>query len=248
MIMLTGLIQVNKPSKLITLIAIGFLCSCTRSIKPDNNIQYKLEPNWPQLPANYVLGNPTGIGIDSHQNIIVFHRAERKWPVIGAMPVELIPSKTIIILDRQTGKIINSWGDNLFIMPHGLTVDNNDNIWVTDVGLQQVFKFDHDGKLLMKLGEEKVAGNDAAHFDMPTDIAVAKDGSFYVSDGYGNSRIVKFSATGKYISHWGSKGNKEGQFNIPHAVCLDDKGNVYVADRENKRVEVFDPAGKFLKQ
>jgi len=248
MIMSTGLVQANKKYKLLTLIAIVFLCSCNCLIKPDNNIRYKLEQNWPQLPADYVLGNPTGIGIDSHQNIIVFQRAERQWPIIGAMPVTLIPSKTVIVLDRKTGNIINSWGDNLFIMPHGLTVDKDDNIWVTDVGLQQVFKFDYDGKLLMKLGEERIAGNDAAHFNMPTDVAVANDGSFYVSDGYGNSRIVKFSANGKYISQWGSRGNKEEQFNIPHAVCLDDKGNVYVADRENKRIEVFDSNGKFLKQ
>jgi len=248
MIMLPGLVQANKHCKLINLIAIVFLFSCTSLIKTDKNIHYKLEQNWPQLPANYVLGNPAGIGINSHQNIIVFRRAERKWPMIGAMPATLISSKTIIVLDSQTGSIINSWGDNLFIMPHGLTVDKDDNIWVTDVGLQQVFKFTHEGKLLMKLGEERVVGNDAAHFNMPTDIAVAKDGSFYVSDGYGNSRIMKFSADGKYISQWGSKGNKKGQFNIPHAVCLDDKGNVYVADRENKRVEVFDSGGKFRTQ
>jgi peptidylamidoglycolate lyase len=248
MIMLTNLVQGSKHGKLITFIAIVFLSGCSSSIKTDNKIRYSLDQSWPQLPANYVLGNPTGIGIDSHQNIIVFHRAERTWPTIGAMPATLIPSKTIIVLDKETGTIINSWGDNLFIMPHGLTVDKDDNIWVTDVGLHQVFKFDHNGKLLMKLGEEKIAGNDTLHFNMPTGIAVARDGSFYVSDGYGNSRIMKFSADGKYISQWGSKGNKKGQFNIPHAVCLDDKGNVYVADRENKRVEVFDSGGKFRTQ
>jgi peptidylamidoglycolate lyase len=84
-------------------------------------------------------------------------------------------------------------------MPHGLTVDKNNYVWITDVGLQQIFKFSHEGKLLMKLGEEEVAGNDSAHFNRPADVAIADDGSFYVSDGYINSRVVKFSASGKYL-------------------------------------------------
>jgi peptidylamidoglycolate lyase len=177
----------------------------------------------------------------------VFHRAGREWPLFGSMPREPIKDKTILIISKD-GKLVNSWGDNFFIMPHGLTVDNNDNIWVTDVGLNQVFEFSHDGKLLMKVGEAGVAGNDSLHFDKPTAVAIAKDGSFYVSDGYGNSRIVKFSAQGKYLFEWGKKGSKQGEFNIPHGIGIDRNGNVYVADRENGRVEVFDPNGKFMKQ
>ena len=100
----------------------------------------------------------------------------------------------------------------------------------------------------MKLGEAKVAGNDSLHFNKPTGIAIAKDGSFYVSDGYGNNRIIKFSVQGKYLFEWGQKGNKEGEFNIPHAISLDSNGNVYVADRENNRIQVFDPNGKYIKQ
>jgi peptidylamidoglycolate lyase len=135
----------------------------------------------------------------------------------------------------------------MFIMPHGLAVDKDNNIWVTDVGLHQVFKFNHEGKLLLTLGASKVAGKDSAHFNQPTDIAIAEDGSFYVSDGYGNSRIVKFSATGKYLFEWGQKGAVEGEFNIPHGISLDNSGNVYVADRENNRVQVFDSGGRFIK-
>jgi peptidylamidoglycolate lyase len=214
----------------------------------DSETRYTLIKNWPQLPGNFKLGNPTGIAVDSSQNVIVFHRANRSWPIIGPMPKSLIRAKTILILSNNNGTIIDSWGENLFIMPHGLTVDKDNNIWVTDVGLHQVFKFSHSGKLLMKLGEAKVAGNDTTHFNKPTDIAVAEDGSFYVSDGYGNSRILKFSAAGEYLFEWGKKGNGNGEFNTPHGIVLDNNGHVYVADRENNRVQVFDPSGRFLKQ
>jgi peptidylamidoglycolate lyase len=225
-----------------------FLISPKTGKGNDSFTKYELVKNWPQLPAGFVLGNPTGIGIDSHQHIFVFHRANRKWPANNIMPDSTISSSTILMLDRETGKIIKSWGANMFIMPHGLTVDKWNNIWVTDVALHQVFKFNHDGMLLMKLGEAKVAGKDAAHFNLPTDVAVTPDGSFYVSDGYGNSRVVKFSAAGKYLFEWGKKGSGASEFNIPHAISLDEKGNVYVADRENKRIQIFDSTGKFLKQ
>lgn len=210
--------------------------------------KYELVENWPDLPKDLTLGNPTGISIDTSQNIVVFHRADRKWPLFGTMPDSPIKSKTVLIINKDNGKLINSWGGNLFIMPHGLKVDAENNIWVTDVGLHQVFKFSYDGKLLLKLGQAKVAGNDSVHFNKPTDIAIAEDGSFYVSDGYGNSRVVKFSATGEYLLEWGRKGDKEGEFNIPHGITIDRNGNVYVADRENDRIQIFDPAGKFIKQ
>ena len=209
---------------------------------------YQLLKNWPQLPDNFSLGNPTGIGIDTNQHIFIFHRADRTWPLTGSMPDTFISSKTILMLDRESGKILSSWGNNLFIMPHGLTVDKNNNIWVTDVGLHQVFKFSHDGKLLLAIGEAKIPGNDQSHFNRPTDVAVTKDGSFYVSDGYGNSRVVKFSSTGQYLFEWGKKGDKESEFNLPHAIDLDYKENVYVADRENNRIQVFTPTGEFIKQ
>ena len=209
---------------------------------------YELVTNWPMLPDSMVLGNPVGLGIDTNQNIVVFHRAGREWPLLGPMPVQPIKNKTILIIDKEDGKLIKSWGDNRFLMPHGLTVDKQNNIWVTDVALHQVFKFSHDGKLLLTIGEAKVKGDDNLHFNKPTDIAVADDGSFYVSDGYGNSRIVKFSPTGKYLFQWGKKGEKEGEFDIPHGICLDRSGNVYVADRENNRVQEFDSSGRFIKQ
>ncbi|MFN8354215.1 MAG: peptidyl-alpha-hydroxyglycine alpha-amidating lyase family protein [Spirosomataceae bacterium] len=209
---------------------------------------YELVENWPQLPANVKLGNPTGIGIDTNQHLVVFHRASQEWPLFGGLPNRFIPEKTILIIDPTSGKLLESWGSNLFVMPHGLTVDHQNNIWVTDVGLHQVFKFTHNGKLLMKLGKAAISGSDSVHFDKPTDVAVAQNGSFFVSDGYGNSRVIKFSPSGKYLFEWGIKGTKTGAFHIPHGLALDAQNQVYVADRENNRIQVFDSTGRFLKQ
>jgi len=218
----------------------------TKSDKNANKLDYELVKDWPQLPLGYTLGQPTGIGIDNNENILVFHRASRRWT--EPFPDSLISENTILELEGKTGKILNSWGANYFIMPHGLSVDKDNNIWVTDVGLHQIFKFNHNGQLLMRLGIAKVSGNDSLHFNLPTDVAIADDGSFYVSDGYGNSRIVKFSPTGKYLFEWGTYGNKQGEFDIPHGITLDDNGNVYVADRENNRIQVFDSKGEFIRE
>ena len=202
--------------------------------------------NWPVLREGYKIGQPTGIGIDKSDHIFVFHRAGRKWTT--PFPDSVISVNTVLELDNQTGKIINSWGANYFIMPHGLTVDKQNNIWLTDVGLHQIFKFSHEGKLLMKLGVAKTPANDSIHFNLPTDIAVADDGSFFVSDGYGNSRVVKFSSTGKYIKAWGTFGTKPGQFIIPHGIAIDQKNIIYVADRQNNRIQLFDTNGNFIKE
>ncbi|TAL47177.1 MAG: 6-bladed beta-propeller [Chitinophagaceae bacterium] len=240
-----------KPLRVITIfvfIILSLRCNNKPGATKNKSLQvsYELVKDWPQLLPGYQLGQPTGIGIDTSGHIFIFHRAGRRWT--EPFPDSAISFPTILELDNETGKILNSWGANLFIMPHGLTVDKHNNIWVTDVGLHQVLKFSHDGRLLIKWGVPKVPGNDSLHFNLPTDVAIANDGSFYVSDGYGNSRVVKFSATGKYLFTWGSHGNKPGEFNIPHAITLDDKGNVYVADRENNRIQVFDSTGAFIKE
>lgn len=230
------------------------ICSCAnagdsgRDAALTDPPKYQLVAGWPRLPPGYVLGNPSGIGIDKENNIIVFHRASKKWPVFLPFSDAVIAENTILVLDRDSGTIKSQWGGGLFIMPHSLTVDQDDNIWVTDVGLQQVLKFDHSGKLLMRVGEARVAGTDSSHFNRPTDVAVAPDGSFYVSDGYRNSRIMKFSASGHYLFSWGTKGSGPGQFDLPHSLDLDSNGNVYVADRENSRIQVFDSNGKFRRE
>ncbi len=207
---------------------------------------YELVNNWPALPKGYTIGQPTGIGIDKEDHLFVFHRAGRLWT--SPFPETTISQNTVLELDNKTGKIINSWGANYFIMPHGLMVDKQGNIWLTDVALHQVFKFNHNGKLLLKLGVANVPGNDSSHFNLPTDVAMADDGTFYVSDGYGNSRVVKFSSTGKYIKSWGSYGKNPGQFIIPHGIAIDKNNTIYVADRQNNRVQLFDTSGNFIKE
>ena len=235
------------PIRIYLLLAFIFLCGCKDSSNTDNHqmINYVPDETWPQMLAGYAFGQPTGINIDSKQHVFVFHRAGRKWTT--PFPESFIDRNTILELDAERGTIINECGANLFIMPHGLTVDKNDNIWITDVGLHQVFKFSHDGQLLMKLGIATEEGTDSLHFNLPTDVAVADDGSFYVSDGYGNSRVVKFSASGNYLLEWGTKGSDEAEFDIPHGITLDKHENVYVADRQNNRIQVFDKYGKFIR-
>lgn len=201
-------------------------------------------PEWPQLPEGHELGLCAGVGVDAQNRVFVFHRSGRKWS--NPFPKEAIAAPTVSVIDGVTGKLINSWGAGLFIMPHGLTVDHEGHLWLTDVGLHQVFKFTADGKQLLVLGERGKPGADQAHFNLPTDVTVLKDGSFYVSDGYKNTRVMKFSAEGKFEFEWGVKGTGPGEFNLPHGIALDAQGRVIVCDRENERLQVFDAKGGFL--
>jgi DNA-binding beta-propeller fold protein YncE len=136
----------------------------------------------------------------------------------------------------------------MFGSAHGLTVDHDDNVWVTDARRHQVIKFSNDGKLLLTLGAQDVPGLDGKHFNRPTDVAVAPNGEIYVADGYGNSRVAKFDSTGTFLLDWGAQGDQPGQFREPHGITLDDEGRVYVADRGNARVQVFTSGGKYVRQ
>lgn len=196
-----------------------------------NQETYVSVPSFPQLPGAWTLGQVSAASIDSEGNIFVFHRGEHP----------------ILVFDK-TGKFLRSFGDGLFKSAHGLRLDKDDNVWVTDNANHTVTKFSHDGKIIFSLGVKDVPGNDARHFNKPTDVAFAPNGDFFVSDGYGNSRVVKFDHDGKFLFAWGKKGKGPGEFNLPHAVRLDSKGLVYVADRENDRIQVFDQNGKFQRQ
>lgn len=209
---------------------------------------YSIVHDWPQLPPGFVLGQVSGVAVDSHNHVFIFNRAENSWPPPppGGY-TSVIASPTVLCFDGASGKLLFSWGKYRFLHPHGLRLDRYDNVWLTDLDLQQVFEFSQDGKLLLTLGTERTAGLDATHFNQPTDIAFASDGSIYVSDGYGNSRIAKFSSDGKFLLDWGRKGDGPGEFNLPHSVAVDAQGLVYVADRTNSRIQVFDANGKFLK-
>ena len=139
-------------------------------------------------------------------------------------------------------------GDDLIKTAHGLRIDRDNNVWLTDIGHHLVMKCDPEGKVLLSLGTKDEPGIGPDHFNRPTDIAITPTGEFYVSDGYGNSRVLKFSKEGKLLKQWGKKGKGEGEFDLPHAISLDARGRVYVGDRENNRVQVFDADGKFLTQ
>jgi DNA-binding beta-propeller fold protein YncE len=193
--------------------------------------EYRPVAAWPKLPEGVRLGPVSAVAVDAADRVYVFHR--------GKQP--------ILVFDRE-GNFLRSWGDEQIQTAHGLRIDHENNVWVTDIGNHQVLKFNAEGKLLLSLGKKGEPGEGPDRFNKPTDVAVTPGGAFYVSDGYGNSRVVKFSREGKFLAQWGKKGAGPGEFNLPHAVCLDAKGRVYVGDRENNRVQVFDADGKFLAQ
>ncbi|KAK6105108.1 NHL repeat family protein [Brugia pahangi] len=203
------------------------------------------------LPISKPIGQVTGLGINSHGYLLAFHRADRTWnkwsfDKYNKFNASFGPIKnaTIYVIDPNSGEIVKEFGKGIFYMPHGLTVDSNDNIWVTDVGLHQIFKYDKNFKLLMKLGEHLKPGSDKKHFCKPTDIAIAQNGHFFVADGYCNNRIMKFDENGKLLAEFGhSNGLGEAassQFSIPHSIALiEDLNLICVADRENERIQCF---------
>ncbi|MFZ2277462.1 MAG: peptidyl-alpha-hydroxyglycine alpha-amidating lyase family protein [Prosthecobacter sp.] len=205
--------------------------------------QHEVVLGWPQLPEGHVLGLCAGVGVDAQNRVYVFHRSGRVWS--KPFPKEPIAAPTVSVFDGATGRLLSSWGANRFIMPHGLTVDLEGNLWLTDVGLHQVFKCSTTGEVLLTLGEAGVPGSDDKHFNLPTDVAVLADGSFYVSDGYQNTRVMKFTADGRFDFQWGTKGRGPGEFHLPHGITVDAQGRVIVCDRENERLQVFDAKGAF---
>ena len=214
---------------------------------------YRVAPDWPDLPAGWNFGEVAGVATDARGHVLVFHR--------GPHPIMEFESG---------GKFVRSWGDGMIaaatgpntpgygLIPprpacdscgaHSVRVDPEGNIWAIDVGGHVVLKMNARGRVIMQLGRKGVPGTGHANFNLPTDVAFALNGDFYISDGYGNSRVVKFSRDGKYLLEWGTKGSGPGEFLLPHAVALDAQGRVYVSDRENRRIEIFDANGKFLNQ
>lgn len=196
-------------------------------------ITYQLVENWAQLPTGTKWAMMTAVDIDSHGTLYVLQRGE--------------PSKVMVF--DPSGKLLRFWGEKTFSSAHGLRVDPQDNIWITDRGLQQALKFSPTGDLLLSLGRKGVAGDNTSTeaLNGPSDVVVGKNGDIFVSDGEStNTRIVKFSADGKFIKYWGTKGSAPGQLDVPHAIVLDSKGRLFVANRSNQRVEIFDQEGGYL--
>jgi DNA-binding beta-propeller fold protein YncE len=215
--------------RLAFLLLAGALLALAQSNFPAMN--YKVDPEWPVLPPGWNLGETPGVAVDAKNHVFVLHRGEH--PIMEFTP---------------DGRLVRSWGDGLFIRPHAIRIDPEGNIWTVDNDTHQVLKMDPGGRIRMVIGRRGQSGENEESFNQPTDVAFAPNGDFYVSDGYGNSRVVKFSKEGRYVTAWGKKGKAEGEFNLPHSVAVDKQGRVYVADRENYRLQIFDANGKFLNQ
>lgn len=206
---------------------------------------YVVAAGWPRLDGRLALGQVTGVDVDSQGRVFVFARGKKVWDSDTIDPA-IINDPTVYVFDGQTGELLDAWGEGRFVMPHGLSIDQEDTVWLTDVGLHQVYHFDSSGNLLFTLGEAGVPGQDAAHFNRPTDVAIRPDGSFYVADGYENSRVVQFDEQGRFLRQWGSPGASPGAFDVPHSLALDGQGRLFVADRGNARVQIFDADGRYL--
>uniref|UniRef100_A0A669DUL9 Peptidylglycine alpha-amidating monooxygenase n=1 Tax=Oreochromis niloticus TaxID=8128 RepID=A0A669DUL9_ORENI len=226
----------------------------------DQDYHFEQVSAWPQ--SSLQLGQVSGLALDSDSNLVIFHRGDHHWGADSfnnqaryqQRSLGPIQQSAILVVDPSKGSILKASGRNMFFLPHGITTDKENNYWVTDVALHQVLKVSSDGKdrTLMALGEAFIPGSDNNHFCQPTDVAVdTESGNIFVSDGYCNARIIKFSADGKYLSEWGA-GISPARipFQIPHSlVLLPDKKEICVADRENGRIQCFiAETGEFVKE
>ncbi|MEO7190375.1 MAG: peptidyl-alpha-hydroxyglycine alpha-amidating lyase family protein [Vicinamibacterales bacterium] len=193
-------------------------------------IRFGEEPD--TMPDGFKFGRASAVTTDAQGNVYAFQRGPKADPVI--------------VFD-STGKYLRSWGKGVFGNPHGIRIDKEGNVWCVDNGNQQVYKFSPDGKLLQTWGTKGVMGSDEKTFGRPTDIAWDSQGNFYISDGYVNTRVVKFDKTGKYVTAWGTPGDGPGQFRVVHSIGIDSKDRLYVSDRENNRIQIFDVRGTLLK-
>ena len=203
---------------------------------------------WPRLPASIVLDNVVGVGVDSRGFIYLAHRGDQ--PLLCLNPDGTL-AREVGADNMRTSVAYDLRGPTPVPIAtrhwlHGLHIDPWDNVWVTDVGRHLVMKFDPYGVLLLTLGMDGESGCDAQRFDQPTHVSVVPSGDFFVTDGYGNSRIVKFDARAKFILEWGRRGTAPGEFHTPHVITFGTDGRLYMTDRENDRVQAFDQKGRLL--
>ena len=207
--------------------------------------RYDVLERFASLPTGVRLVECAGVAVGSGDRVFVLNRGDHP----------------VVILEGATGKYVSSWGSGMFARPHGICVGPDDSVFVVDDHGHVVHKLSPEGALLMTIGvrgqpsDTGCVGMDSftvkrasGPFHCPTNLAVAPDGSLYVSDGYGNARVHHFIAEGALVSSWGEPGEAPGRFRLPHGIALDRLGRVYVADRENNRVQVFSPSGDFLCQ
>ena len=204
-------------------------------------LDYVVAPSAFTLPAGVTMDATASVAFDRAGNMIVLTRSKEAF-------YEFDPS----------GMFVRSFGGSLFTRAHGIKVDAQGNIWATDVGAHLVHKVDRTGKVLLTLGTKGEAGewNETAgsrKLNQPTDVALAANGDVFISQGHtpganGDARVLKFDKDGKFLTQWGGKGNEPGKFQVAHGLAIDPKGNLWVADRENQRIQVFTPTGGFVRE
>src|SRR5690242_869132 len=221
-------------------------------------IRYEAVRNFLKLPPDVYLGEVAGVAVNSKGHVFVFSRGNSTGPAYGASAAQLLE------FDAD-GKFVREIGHNLYAwsFAHSVKVDREDNIWVADKGSDMVIKFDPQGRVAMVFGRKQEASDEGTAplkhpkpplppvdgmFRQVTDMAWDATGNTYISDGYINSRVAKVDRDGNWIKSWGEPGDQPGQFNTPHSIAVDAQGRVYVADRGNRRIQVFDSDGKFLRQ
>jgi len=192
-------------------------------------LTYEVVEGWGKLPEGWIFTQVAGVAVNSQDKVYVYNRGEHP----------------MIIFDRE-GNFLTSWGEDFLTRGgHGIFIDTDDYVYLADGTMQTVMKFTPEGERLLTLGTEGQA-NEGKPFNRLTDVALSSAGEIYVSDGYGNSLVHRFSPDGDLILSWGEPGAEPGQFNLPHSVWVDKKERVYVADRENHRIQIFTSEGEFI--
>jgi len=193
------------------------------------NARLLVDPTWPQKPESFTWGAMSGITVDAQDQVYLFNRSE---PTVQVY--------------RTDGTLVRTWSTANPSGTHHVRLDPEGNVWLTDFRSHVVEKHRPDGKLLLRLGEPGVPGCDGAHFHGPTDVAFLPGGDAFISDGYGNRRVAHFDGHGRFVKQWGEEGTAPGQFALPHSIAVDSNERLYVADRNNGRIQVFTPDGKLL--
>ena len=193
--------------------------------------QYTVEENWWTLPEGWEFGWIPAVAVDSQDRVYVYSRSEHP----------------MVVFDRD-GNFIDSWGDDILKDAHGILIDADDNIYCTERETHVVRKFNTAGELLMTLGTPDVPGAEGEPFNLPTDFALGPDGEMYISDGYGNARVHKYSPDGELLKSWGQPGTGPGEFDLPHCVRVDPRNRLMVADRENNRIQFFTLDGEYIEE
>ena len=210
---------------------------------------YRTVEGWAKLPAGRSWGATSAVDVARDgKSIWIAERCGANTCAGSSLPA--------ILLFDPAGQLVTSFGAGTFVFPHGIHVDRGGNVWVTDARGRdgkghQVFKFSRDGKLLLALGKAGVTGEGPDVFNQPSDVAVAANGDVFVADGHdenSNARIVKFSKDGKFIKAWGKRGTAAGEFDTPHGLAFDSRGRLFVADRGNNRIQIFDQDGRYLEE